>query len=271
MQKFYRGEQYHGLKEIIPVADNSLVGFSLLKLNRGEEWSGDSGVCEVVLVILGGKADVEVADRVFADLGRRNNVFEGPATAVYVPRESGYKVRCAGEFVEIALCLVKAEKKYRPFVVRPEEVKMAHRGGSIWQRDVHDIIVENGEGRVDRIVVGETYNDPGNWSSFPPHKHDRVIPGVETALVEVYHYRIEPESAFGVQILYGGADDGEAHLIRSADTVYIPDGYHPVAAPPSVKIYYLWFLAGTCGRQLIPHDDPAFARLHELETAKDGE
>jgi len=137
-----------------------------------------------------------------------------------------------------------------------------HRGTGLWQREVHDLIAQNGEGRVDRIVVGETYGVPGNWSSFPPHRHECHRPPQETELVEVYHFRVAPAERFGVQLLY--TEDGEmseAFIVRNGDTVEIPKGYHPVGAPPGVNLYYLWFLAGNHGRKMIPYDDPAFAGL----------
>jgi len=110
--------------------------------------------------------------------------------------------------------------------------------------------------------VGETYGVPGNWSSFPPHRHECHRPPQETELVEVYHFRVAPAERFGVQLLY--TEDGEmseAFIVRNGDTVEIPKGYHPVGAPPGVNLYYLWFLAGNHGRKMIPYDDPAFAGL----------
>lgn len=263
MNLHYTCGKFTGLKEIIePAAGEGIMGFSLLSLEPGSTFSADSGPYETVMVILGGRIEVRVDGQSYGPLGGRQNVFDGKATALYIPRESAYLVT-ARESCETALCRVRAEKKYAPFVVEPREVAVHHRGEQLWQREVHDIITGNGQGRVDRLIVGETFNAPGNWSSFPPHKHDCTIPGREAELREIYHYRLEPTQLFGVQVIYKEKDTGanQAFLIRHRDSVYIPGGYHPVAAPPGVKLYYLWFLAGTRGRELLPCDDPAFIKL----------
>lgn len=265
-QLYFKGLTYEGLRHVISPEDGGLMAFDLLKLAGGEDYEAASGEYEIALVILSGKANVTVDGKVFSGLGERQDVFSGRATTVYIPRDSAYRVESADGGVEAALCLVKAEKKYQPFVVMPEEVVIHHRGGQSWKRDVHDIITGNGEGRVDRIVLGETYGEPGNWSSFPPHKHDRLVPGEETELAEIYHFRIQPEEAFAVQLIYTEEREiDEAFLIRDRDSVNIPKGYHPVVAPPSVKVYYLWFLGGEKGRELTPYDDPTFKALKELE------
>lgn len=263
MQVHYRCSEYHGRVDIIGGAEGqNLMAFSLLKLKAGEFYEGYSGAYEIAAVILSGVTDITVEGQEFRDLGRRANVFSGRATTVYIPRESSFRVVAPEGFLEIALCQVQAEKKYNPFVVRPEEVVVTQRGADLWKREIHDIIVDNGQGRVDKIIVGETFSVPGNWSSFPPHKHDRHAPPEESELIEIYHFRIEPVKRFGVQIIY--TEDGstdEAFVIRDRDTILISSGYHPVAAPPGVNVYYLWFLAGEHGRKMIPYDDPAFQEL----------
>ncbi len=265
-QLYFKGKTYQGLEEVVSPADGGLMAFKLLKLGAGGDYEALSGEYEIALVILSGSAHVTVDGEVFSGLGERRDVFSGRAATAYIPRDSQFRVEAAAGEVEAALCLVKADKQYPAFVVKPEEVMINHRGGQSWKRDVHDIIVENGEGRVDRIVLGETYSAPGNWSSFPPHKHDRSIPAEETELAEIYHFRIKPEEGFAVQVMYSeDREIDEAFLIRDKDSINIPKGYHPVVAPPSVKAYYLWFLAGEKGRVLQPYDDPTFKSLKALE------
>lgn len=257
-----KGAEYDGFLEVVSPPGEDLMGLSLLKLANSETYEDYSSDFEIALVILSGHADIKVDGQLYEAIGQRENVFAGKASCVYIPRDSRYTVHVRDNGFEAALCQVRAEKKYSPFAVRPEEVVIKHVGVGSWQRDVHDIIVDNGNGRVDRIVVGETYGDPGNWSSFPPHKHDRYLPGEETELQEIYHFRVNPVACFGVQVLYGpDGGFGEAHIIRDKDTFIIANGYHPVSSPPSVSLYYLWFLAGTKGRKLQPYDDPHFSNL----------
>jgi 5-deoxy-glucuronate isomerase len=140
----------------------------------------------------------------------------------------------------------------------PGDVQVNARGRGSYQREVHDICVRDPFGR--RLMVGETFNPPGNWSSFPPHKHDGR--DGEPTLEEVYHYRIDPPQGFGHQMLYTNDGESTTHIVRDGDAVLLPYGYHPVSAAPGYRLYYLWALAGE-QRQLALFEDPAHRWIHE--------
>ena len=119
-----------------------------------------------------------------------------------------------------------------------------------------------------RLLVGETFNAAGQWSSFPPHKHDGG--DGEPALEEVYYYRFDRPDGFGFQGLYEHADperDGSerAVFLRHGAVVGIPRGYHPVCAAPGYRLYYLWALSTAAGtpRGLALYEDPAHRWLHD--------
>lgn len=163
-------------------------------------------------------------------------------------------------------CKVKADKKYEPFVIELEEVTTEHRGQLNWQRDVNDIIIAQYEGRVDKIVLGETYGCPGQWSSYPSHKHDTDNMPYEVNMEEIYHFKVNPAQGFGIQVMYN--DDmslNESYMVRNDDTIVIKEGYHPVAAAPGYSIYYLWVMASKSGRKLTPCDDPKHAWVKAVE------
>lgn len=103
------------------------------------------------------------------------------------------------------------------------------------------------------LLVGETFNEPGQWSSFPPHKHDGG--DGEPALEEVYYYRFDRPEGFGFQGLYETDGVAEAVFLKHGSIVGIPRGYHPVCAAPGYRLYYLWALVGE-PRQLAMHEDP---------------
>jgi 5-deoxy-glucuronate isomerase len=84
------------------------------------------------------------------------------------------------------------------------------------------------------LIVGETLNPPGGWSSYPPHRHDHE---------ELYLYRFAPASGFGVHVSYDEETD-EARIVRDGSIERITSGYHPVVAAPAAAMYYLWALAG---------------------------
>lgn len=258
MNYFRFAEQQKGYRQIFKAGEETKhTGLALLSLESQEIYAGQSEKEEIALVILSGKCRIKVNDQVYENLSRKD-VFSDKASAVYVPIDSRYEVQeTAGGRVEVAVLSVPAQKQYQPFVVKPEEIVVNHRGILNWQRDVHDIMTDNAEGRVERLVLGETFSYSGQWSSYPSHKHDTFNPPFENEMDEIYYFKVKPTDGFGIQVIYN--DDlslREAHIIKDGDAVAIPKGYHPVASAPGAQVYYLWVMAGNYGRQLTPNDDP---------------
>ena len=241
-----------------------LLRFGLIQLPAEKGVSSKSDEVETVLVILQGSAKIQVNNITFEQLHRKS-VFAEKATAVYVPVQADFTVTNTGDsLLEIAVCQSGATEVHEPFVIRPDDVYSRFVGEDNWQREVHDIVVKNAEGKVHRILVGETFNPKGNWSSYPPHKHDDYKPGVEACMEEVYHYRVEPEPGFGVQSIYTADRTlDETYSVRNRDTFMIPYGYHPVCAAGGYKLYYLWVMAGEIDRVMIPNDDPNHAWVRQ--------
>lgn len=256
-QLHFKANQTKGYQELIGEGFNELDYLALgqLTLKEGESYEGSTEGFETVLVILSGKISVSCEGNKWSGLGGRRNVFEGKATSVYLPCQTSYQVK-ADTDARVAVCKAKAEKKFKPFVVKPDEVIVNHRGKENWKREVHDIIPDSLKNSVHRIILGETFNEAGHWSSYPPHKHDVDNPPEEVSLEEIYLYQVNPEQGFGVQMHYtedGSIDD--AFIVRQGDSFAINKGYHPVAAAGGYKLYYLWFLAGDSERKLSPKDD----------------
>jgi 5-deoxy-glucuronate isomerase len=188
----------------------------------------------------------------------RASVFTERATALYLPPGSDFSVS-ADAPLEAVLFSTPATGGGRAALVAPEQVRPVSRGTGNYTREVHNIFVD--DPHVRRLMVGETFNPPGHWSSFPPHKHDGR--DGEPCLEEVYYFRVDPPQGFGHQMLY--TNDGECvtHAVRDGDTVLLPYGYHPVSSPPGYRLYYLWAMAGE-QRKLALHEDPAHTWIHEV-------
>ncbi|HIE50969.1 MAG TPA: 5-deoxy-glucuronate isomerase [Armatimonadetes bacterium] len=240
-----------------------LLTFGLLRLNPQETYQAETGDQEAALVILSGTCTVRCSDREWPHLGQRSHVFDGRATTVYLPRGSAFSV--SGETaVEIALCQAPAHGDAEPAVIRPEQVKARTVGMRNWQRRVENSLDERIP--ATRLVVGETFNPPGNWSSYPPHKHDVDALPQEVDMEEVYYFRLQPPQGFGLQRIYLPERDLDvAYPILDGDVVALPFGYHPVVAAPGYSLYYLWCLAGRTTRLLQPHEDPAHAWIKQAE------
>jgi len=236
------------------------IELGLLNLEDDQTWQAHSTGQETVLVVLGGRCHISSEAAEWRDVGERENVFAGKATAAYFPPDVAFTVGAAGS-VEVAVCRAPATCGPSPALIRPDEVNVRVVGADNWQRDVHDVVVD--QVSAHHLLVGETYNPSGNWSSYPPHKHDVDELPEESELEEVYHFRVDPPQGFGLQRLY--TEDGEideTHTLRDRDTVVIPKGFHPVVAAPGYRLYYLWVLAGE-KRVMAPRDDPAHSWMKE--------
>jgi 5-deoxy-glucuronate isomerase len=232
--------------------DLSYIEFGLLALADGQRWEHTFEGAESVLVILGGRCDVQVDAQQWTDIGQRKDVFGGKATAAYCPPGSMCRVVGRGQ-VALAVCSGEADGTGEPALILPDRVQVREVGKDTFQRSVHDIAVPaNADAK--RLIVGETYNRPGLWSGYPPHKHDVDNPPEESNLEEAYYFRLNPPQGFALQTVYGDGFE-DAYAVGDGDVVTIAEGYHAVAAAPGYELYYLWILAGE-HRTMRLCDDP---------------
>jgi 5-deoxy-glucuronate isomerase len=108
---------------------------------------------------------------------------------------------------------------------------------------------------ADKLVAIEVYTPGGNWSSYPPHKHDTHNPPVEVDLDEIYYFRMAQPEGFAFQHLYGGQHAGERTVkTHDGDLVLVHSGFHAVVAGPGYDVYYLNFLAGSSRAMAVTED-----------------
>jgi 5-deoxy-glucuronate isomerase len=228
------------------------MGLFVRRLNPGEVFRSIRSDEEAAFVILGGTC---VADWGLGPkrIGRRKNVFDGFPYALYLPGQ------CVVSFTaettcEIAECRVPSTANLDPKLVEPKDVISSLRGGDNASRQIVDVITPAFP--ADKLMVVEVYTPGGNWSSYPPHKHDVHAPPAEGDLDEIYYFRFEKPESFAFQHLYGNPDVGSQTLkTRDGDAVLVRSGYHTVAAGPGYDTYYLNFLAGSV-RSLAASEDP---------------
>ena len=146
-----------------------------------------------------------------------------------------------------------------PVRIGPEDVTVEIRGAGNATRQINHIITP--EFPADRLEVVEVLTPSGNWSSWPPHKHDTDDMPREAILEEIYHYRFRRPEAWGVQRLYGGSVEG-LWAVRDGETVIVRDGYHPFVATHGDDAYYLNALAGDI-RTMACSFDPALDHVRE--------
>jgi len=231
------------------------VGFKVHHLTAGQTASGGDPGREACLVVLSGTADVTVGDRTFSGLGGRASVFEDKAPgAVYAPGGAAWTVT-AKTAVELAVCTAPGAAVGMARRIDADQMSREVRGTSTNTRYVRNILPETEP--ADSLLVVEVITPGGNWSSYPPHKHDTATPSEETALEETYYHRLNPPQGFAFQRVY--TDDrslDQTMAVEDGDVVMVPRGYHPVGAPHGYDLYYLNVMAGP-KRQWIFRNDPA--------------
>ncbi|MFN8590687.1 MAG: 5-deoxy-glucuronate isomerase [Thermomicrobiales bacterium] len=231
-------------------------GLTVVKLAPGETWSRPGNEDEIALVPLGGRCTVTSGGQEWT-IGERSNPFTGQPWAVYLPLGRACEVRAESP-LELAVCSARATRELAPKVVTPDSVKVEIRGGGNAARQINHIIEPSFE--ADRLLIVEVFTPSGNWSSYPPHKHDVHDMPREADLEEIYYYRISPPDGFGLQRLYtGDGTTDAAYVIHDGDLLLVPEGYHAFAVAQGYTGYYLNVLAGDEPvRTMQPKDDPAY-------------
>lgn len=244
-----------------PGERTQLIELATVGLDAGEALPLGLGDRETLAVVLRGTVEVTIDGRAAGLAGGRANVFEGPGHAIYLPPGGRANLLASGGPVELAVATAPLDGAQAgdARVIRPEDQRIAEVGRGNWKRTVRTIL--GPEHAAGRLLLGETVNPPGNWSSYPPHKHDEHRPPAEVRLEEVYLFKVDPPGGFGVQIRYTDQSE-ELFTVRDGDTAAITAGFHPVVAAPGYRLYYLWAMAGQ-GRQMIPRLDPRHAWVQQ--------
>ena len=262
-----------GYSPIVTVENSELnyIEFGRLFLPRkGDDYRGKTACREAVLTIFSGKCSVNIESpsrkATYEKIGQRSDVFSGRPTMIYVPMNTEYRVVAETAMVEVGVSMARSESDYPPVLVKPEDVVEKSVGAWNWNREVYTSVGDNV--RAQRLIVGETINPPGNWSSSPPHKHDEKSLR-EAPLEEVYFYKVKPVQGFGLQRIYTSPEAeepfDEVYVVENNDTVALPRGYHPVVAAPGYQLYYLWVLAGEERSYGAWTDDPKHSWLKDCE------
>jgi len=232
------------------------LSFETRALDRGQTYYGETAEREVAIVLLGGICSVYSSRGEWHNFGKRANVFDGLPYTLYLPLRTSFSIT-TDTSCDVALCYAKAEEEYPPRLITPDKVGIEIRGGGNATRQINSMLPPGF--LAHRLMVVEVFTPAGNWSSFPPHKHDVHNPPGEVDLEEIYYYRIERPEGFAVQKVYT-ADKriDETMTVRDGELVLVPEGYHPVVAAHGYNVYYLNALAGSA-RSLAASDDPNYA------------
>ena len=233
------------------------LGFSVRRLAKGEVWHESTGNHEAAIVVLGGTMSLDWGEGL-QSIGKRHDVFSGYPYCAYLPCGTSFEMR-AESVVEFAEGCVRSQLKAKPHLFAPEDLGCEIRGGGDTTRQIVRII--RPEYQADKLMMNEVYTPGGNWSSYPPHKHDTHNPPNEFDLDEIYYFRIDHPDGYALLRQYNDAGTRDVTVaVHDGDLALLREGYHLVAAPPGYRVYYLAVLAGSA-RAMAARTDPRYAHL----------
>ena len=241
-------------------------GLRIVRLTAGETQSFSTNDEELAVLPLAGSATVEVDGHVL-ELEGRASVFTRVTDWAYVPIESDVRITSAAG-AELALASARAERRYEPAHVPASDVPIEIRGAGQATRQVTNFLAPGAFDAVDRLIAVEVLSPDGNWSSYPPHKHDDT-PGSLANNEEIYYFRVgkvgsvaTSDEGFALHRTYtaDGSID-ETVVVHDGDAFLVPRGYHgPTVAAPGYPLYYLNVMAGpNPERTMAIVDDPPYA------------
>ena len=261
-----RGTTTDSALSLLITPENAGWGYSSLRVlelpaNGGATF--ETGEDEMVVLPLSGSCVVSCDGQRFA-LAGRNSVFSRVTDFAYVPRDAHVEVSSAagGRF---ALPGARATRRLSARYGPAEGVQVELRGAGQASRQVNNFCTPQAF-EADKLIAVEVLTPGGNWSSYPPHKHDEQRDG-EAQLEEIYYFEVgagQGDEGIGYQRVYGSGPGREIDVcaeVRTGDTVLIPHGWHgPSMAVPGYDLYYLNVMAGPSpDRAWLICDDPAHA------------
>jgi 5-deoxy-glucuronate isomerase len=236
-------------------------GLKVLTLAPGQSHTWNTDEDEILVLPLSGSATVTCDNQVFELQGRRS-VFSRVTDFCYAPRDASVTVtsRDGGSFaIPSARCTRRLEPRYGP----AENVPVELRGAGQASRQVNNFCSPEAF-EADKLIAVEVLTPGGNWSSYPPHKHDETRPGTEAELEEIYYFESQ---GLAYQRVYGTRNRPIEVLaeVGTGDVVLIPHGWHgPSIAAPGYHLYYLNVMAGPEPERAWRFcDDPAHAWIRD--------
>lgn len=257
------------------------TGLRIGSLGRGHQLELEAADAERLVIPLAGSFELEVVEAAgrarTVELAGRRSVFDGPTDVLYLGAGCAASLTGDGR-VAVAEAPTTAVKPVQYLSAGASPVEL--RGAGRSSRQVHNFGTPEALDAA-RLIVCEVITPAENWSSYPPHKHDRYVPGRESRLEEIYYFETaatrrasapataEPFGLFSAYSSPAGQMDTNA-MVRTGDVVLVPYGYHgPAAAPPGYDLYYLNVMAGPDPeRSWNITDDPAQAWIRQSWTGQ---
>ena len=248
------------------------LNFAALRLGAGKTFEVAIDAYEYVAVILSGRCNFHTSRGDFENLGRRESVFSGLPYAVYLPPHTEFAIESLSDNFEFASCWAPSERENQARRIEPGDIEIQLLGSGNCSRQMCRVI--GGGFAADRLLVYELYTPGGNWSSYPPHKHDRHQTDargnvLEAQLDRLSFYKFDRPTGYAYQRVYAADRRWDAQMMaRQHDLILMPEGYYSLVSAPGTVTYTLNFLAGST-RDFAYSEDPDYSWARDLQPGLD--
>jgi 5-deoxy-glucuronate isomerase len=238
-----------------PAADGAIVGigapspgwayvdFTAYRLRAGQRITRPADNRERLVIVMEGRARVCAGGLDVGEIGSRASVFDGPPPPVVLVSPGDALDVVAADDALLAIAAAPGGDVHRTALIESADILVEARGSGSTARRIHHLLPPSAE--AGRLIAFECRTPGGNWSSYPPHKHDTEDPPREARLEETYFYRFSKPGGFAVQRVYTADRSlNEVLVPGDGDLVLVPGGYHPVAVAAGYDGYYLNVMAG---------------------------
>lgn len=248
------------------------MNFAAVRLGKSRTFEIAIDDFEYVAVVLSGRCNIRTNRGDFEGVGRRDNVFSGMPHALYLPPQTEFEIEAITDDFEFASCWAPTEREHAPRLISPDDVELLLLGGGNCSRQMSRLI--GSDFPADRLLVYELYTPGGNWSSYPPHKHDthrtddkgKVL---EAQLNRFSFYKFDRPTGFAYQRVYSADKRSDVTMMaRQHDIILMPEGYYSMVSAPGTTTYTLNFMAGS-SREFAHSDDPDYAWVRHTLAAMD--
>ena len=248
------------------------MNFAAVRLSAGRTFEIAIDAFEYVAVILCGQCNIRTNKGDFSQVGRRENVFAGMPYALYLPAQTEFEIEAISDNFEFASCWVPTKSEGQPRLIQPGDVAAQILGGGNASRQMCRVIGTSFP--ADRLLVYELYTPGGNWSSYPPRKHDTHKTDekgnmLEAQLNRFSFFKFDRPTGYAYQRVYSGDKSSDALVMaRQHDIVTMPSGFYSLVSAPGTTTYTLNFLAGS-SRSFAATPDPDYAWVADTLSAHD--
>ena len=243
------------------------MNFAAVRLGEGKTFEVAIDNFEYVAVVLSGRCNIRTNKGDYEGLGRRGSVFAGLPYAVYLPPNTEFAIESLSDDFEFASCWAPSEQERQPKLIAPRDIELRLLGGGNCSRQMCRII--SGAFPADRLLVYELYTPGGNWSSYPPHKHDTHRTDergnvLEAQLNRFSFYKFDRPTGYAYQRVYAADGSWDVQMMaRQHDIILMPAGYYTMVSAPGTATYTLNFLAGST-RDFAYSEDPDYSWAGDL-------